>query len=378
MTTSQPTAIDDRRVPRPRPADPGDLRVVHISRFFHPHVGGTENHIADLATFLAGAGIESLVISTDRRTTVEGPAAQVPVLRIPVVGPDTAPIPRARLAHALAVAREADVVHAHDLRFGVELAALAGRKGPATVLSSHGLVFHTPRMRRAKELAWRTYYRRILERFDAVVCVSAHDAAHCARAGLTENVVVIRNPVRTAPFEAMPTRAPEAGTLLFYGRLAPNKGIERLVALLEAAPDLELTIAGRGEAAYVDALARSFAGVISRVRLTGAVPDAELPGLLASHDCIVLPSLSEGFGLTLVEALASGTPIVASDIPAYREIWPAGAPPLVDFADARGALAAVRRAMTEWDEDLARAHAHDYSWELRGPELVALYEGLAR
>ncbi|HET7754993.1 MAG TPA: glycosyltransferase, partial [Anaeromyxobacteraceae bacterium] len=103
------------------------------------------------------------------------------------------------------------------------------------------------------------------------------------------------------------------------------------------------------------------------VRLTGAVTDAELAALYAGAACFVLPSIYEGFGLPLVEAMASGTPAVASDIRALREVGGDAvryAPP-EDPAELARIIAAVvdDRAGSRERAQRARERALAFTWE---------------
>lgn len=353
------------------------LRVLHVSRFFHPHVGGTENFIAQLASGVAELGVESAVLASDRGAKWEGPAPAIPVHRLPVVGPDWFPMPYSRLRAALRLVRAVDVVHVHDLRFMLELVtAFASRAQVPLVLSSHGFVFHTRRLGMLKEFGWRSYYRAILRRFAVIACGSEHDLRFCTRIGLA-NARLVRNPVRVEPFEAIDPDPPEAGALLYFGRISPNKGLERLMPVLRQAPSTwSLTIIGRGDREYEARLRQTFAELGPRVRFLGLVPDAELPSVVARHDCVVLPSRSEGFGMTLVEALAAGVPVVASDIPSYREIARGSPAPLVDFSRPADCVEQIRRAGRTWDREAARARAREFSWRRRASEFADIYRSL--
>jgi alpha-1,3-mannosyltransferase len=354
------------------------LRVLHVSRFYHPHVGGTENFIAHLADAVAEHGIASSVLTTDRYAEDSGPAPRVPVTRLPAIGSDRLPLPRGRMRNVFAAVGNTDIIHVHDLRFLFELVTTAGalRQVPV-VLSSHGFIFHTTRTRRMKEIAWRSYYRMLLGRCSLVLCDSEHDLAACRRARLT-NARLWPIPVRTDPFEDVQPETRDGNALLYFGRIAPNKGIERLPAVLDRAPQTwVLTVAGSGDERYVNILRRLFTRFGPRVTFTGPVPDEELRPLLARHACIVLPSTAEGFGITLVEALASGVPVVASDIPSYREIARRSPARLVDFDKADAVVECVTSAVRGWDRAAARRRAREFSWHRRAPDLAAIYRALA-
>ncbi len=114
----------------------------------------------------------------------------------------------------------------------------------------------------------------------------------------------------------------------------------------------------------------------SAVRALGHVPDDVLPGLYAGARAFVLPSLHEGFGLTCVEAMASGTPVVAADRAALPDTL-GGAGVLVDPTDERAVADAVLGALDDARlvaGGLARAQA--FTWERTITELDALVTGL--
>ena len=360
------------------PDDRPPLRVLHVLRFYHPHVGGTENFVAHLAEAVGEHGVTSTVLTSDRYSDNDGPEPRVPVERLRVIGSDRMLLPSRGLSRALALVRQADIVHAHDLRFLLELVtATANARSVPLVVSSHGFIFHTRRFERAKAVAWRGYYRWLLRRSTAILCGSRNDLASCRRVGLA-NARLWTNPVRTEPFEAVEPKADRGGSLLYFGRIAPNKGIERLAAVLDRAPSTwTLTVAGRGDERYVAGLRSLFVKFGSRVVFTGAVTEAELPLLLARHACVVLPSSAEGFGSTLVEALASGVPTVASDIPSYREIAHDSPASLVDFERPDAVVDCVGSTIRGWDRAAARHRARQYSWRARAGELAAIYRTIA-
>jgi alpha-1,3-mannosyltransferase len=274
--------------------------------------------------------------------------------------------------------RDSNIIHIHDLRFALEILTVLGAVHDVPlVLSSHGLVFHTRRYRLAKELLWRSYYRALLSRFTVIACVSDEDASTCRRAGITRNVRILPNPVATERFNTSPA-GPGSGALLYFGRLAPNKAIERLAGVLRVGPrSWTLTIAGSGDSAYVGRLRATFESFGQRCRFVGTVSDAELPALIASHDCVVLPSRTEGFGLTLVEAMAAGVPIAASDIPTYADIARDSPVELVDFDQPTRCVERIEHAMASWDSELARRRASSFSWDRSGPAFIDLYRSLA-
>jgi alpha-1,3-mannosyltransferase len=346
-------------------------RVLHLARNYHPFAGGTERFIAGLARHTAPLGVESAVLCSNRHAQGAGPLPEVPVLRVRTFGPDRMHLVGRVSAEVRALVAWADVLHFHDLRFGFDLLArLRSARAVPRVLSTHGLIFHTAAHSIVKRATWRSILLPALQRFDAVI---ADSAADFALVSALPRASLIENPVEVDPFLTI-AAAPLLldGPLLSFGRIAPNKGLDRLARVLRDDPGVQLVVVGTGDADAVETAKRDLAGL--PVRFTGGVDDQMLLDEMRGSSVIVLPSRSEGFGLTLVEALASGRPVVASDIPTYRAIAEGTDVALVDFDDSTAVAHAIRRARTSLDPMARVQRARSYSWETRAPELVAVYD----
>lgn len=175
------------------------------------------------------------------------------------------------------------------------------------------------------------------------------------------------------------------GYVLAVGTLEPRKN---LVTLLRAWALLDPEVRRRHPLVVVGSAGWGAqqpptdvpADVLAGVTFTGYVEDADLPGVYAGADLFVFPSRYEGFGLPLLEAMASGVPAVASDIPPFHEI---GAD-LVDYADpedpadfARAVTARLGDADPGRTEQ-ARARARAWTWERSGAQMAATIEGVLR
>lgn len=159
--------------------------------------------------------------------------------------------------------------------------------------------------------------------------------------------------------------------LLTTRRLDPRMGLEELLGALAATGDRRLTLAitgDGGQRALLEALARSLA-ISDRVHFLGRVSERELRALYASADLFVLPTVAyEGFGMSTVEALASGTPVLGTAVGATPEILaPLGEAFIVPRADAPSLAEGLRRVIPLLTPELRtrcsdRARA-EYSWE---------------
>jgi len=169
---------------------------------------------------------------------------------------------------------------------------------------------------------------------------------------------------------------PEAKILLYVGRLAPEKDIERLKVALSAAPNTCLAIVGKGPIQRV--LESKFAG--TRTVFTGLLTGEDLAAAYASADLFVFPSTTETLGMAMIEALASGVPVIAACTGAIHEVVSEGVNGLLyEPGSDEELVAAVRRLL---DDDTmrscfgvrARAAAHERDWKASTATLRGYYE----
>jgi glycosyltransferase involved in cell wall biosynthesis len=341
------------------------------------------------------------------------PIDALTVARVDVRGP--APFRRVHyLTSAMAQAlrgRDVDVILTRDL--GVASHILRWPRGarPPLVYESHGyapvvtgllpeLLSGGPRASRAKARRLAARERRVWERADGYVAITTTLAQELERRlGPRAMVDVIPDGTRLPAVtpnaaDGAPGRGaarhfewtgPASRPVVMYaGHLYPWKGVETMLGAIAAAPGLRARIVGGHPAEPDLARVQRFAdtlGVRDRVEFVGMKPPGEVAAYLRAADLLVLPnratsvSASYTSPLKLFEYLAAGRPIVASDLPALREIlrdrenaWlvPADDPSAMAAAletIARDPALAVRLAKTAFDSAAA------YSWDRRAERL---------
>jgi teichuronic acid biosynthesis glycosyltransferase TuaC len=184
-------------------------------------------------------------------------------------------------------------------------------------------------------------------------------------------ITVLRNGIDAdmfRPTERAATRG-ELGltrkTLISVGLLIERKRHHLTIEAMRLLPDCELIIVGEGqERERLSALIRRF-GLGDRVRLLGARPHAQLPGLYSAADVMVLASSREGWANVLLEAMACGTPVVAMRIGGNAEVVQcAEAGTIVDDPEPRSIAAAVRALIASPpDRSATRAYAQALGWD---------------
>lgn len=170
-------------------------------------------------------------------------------------------------------------------------------------------------------------------------------------------------------FTPGPPRAERQPYLLHVGRRVGNKNVQNLLrgfALSRAAADLHMVFTGDADPQTQAAAAA--AGVSERVRFAGPVDDAALADLYRHASGLLFPSLHEGFGLPIVEAMASGTPVITSDTTSMPEIAGEGNALLIDPREPASIAQAIDRLVADptlWDQLATRgvARARHFSWD---------------
>jgi glycosyltransferase involved in cell wall biosynthesis len=310
------------------------MRVVVVSGIWPPDPGGPASHAPAVADFLVerGHGVEVVTTAEDE------PARRA----YPVVwAPRRSPLRHVRAALLVRrAARRADVVYATSMiRRAAIGSRLAGR--PLVVKLVSDEVFeraaregryvgtldefqHASGGARTRFL--RATRNRALRGARHVFCPSAYLREVALRWGLDpERVSVLRNPAPEVP--SLPPRdelrrelAFSGNTLVFAGRLGPQKALDVLLRALTGVPDVALVVAGDGpERAPLERTSVELE-LNSRVSFLGAVPRERVLRLFHAADASVLPSAWENFPHTVVEALAVGCPVIASAVGGVPEV----------------------------------------------------------
>jgi len=227
-------------------------------------------------------------------------------------------------------------------------------------------------------LLWRLYHkafwpqRLLLNRADTVATISSTTEALIAKYRLTRRPVRI---ISNAPQPEQEPRPADAGaerSLVYMGSFMPYKNVETMVAGMAGLPEYTLHLLSRitpQRRAELERLVPPGAHVVFH----NGVTDAEYHTFLRRATALVSLSRAEGYGLPLVEAMALGTPVIASDIPIFREVG-GDAALYVDPASPAQFADAVRTLQdnVRWQEISRRcvARAREFSWDESARQLV--------
>jgi glycosyltransferase involved in cell wall biosynthesis len=310
------------------------MRIVQVCPWFEPYVGGVETHVATISTELVRRGHDVTVVTSRRDRTlpereefhgihVRRAKTRGVWLRTPI-----APATKAVLA-----SMEADVVHAHSPPplTSYYAAKVSARRRVPFVITYHCDVEVPSVFGPLIESAYRhTLEYSTMRRADRIIVTTATYAA-TSRAVWRFNPAIIPNAVDPEQFrpeidgrpvrERLGIREGEP-MVLFVGRMVGHKGIENIIEAARSVAYAKFVLVGGGpELGSLRRLAARL-GVADRISFTDQVSRADLPPYFAACDLFVLPSVSrlEAFGIVALEAMASGKPVVVSDIPGVREV----------------------------------------------------------
>ena len=334
------------------------MRVLLVSGIWPPDVGGPASHAPAVADFLRRGGHDVEVVVT---------ADAAPARRPYPIGWTPRRLPVAiRHLHGTALiasrARRADVVYSTGMFVRTAIGARATRT-PYVLKLTGDPAFERARARRlagGEVGAWQRRRGLVPRALAALRDWSVRGAAHvyCPSAYLRE--LAIRWGARPETVEVLPNPAPavpelpprdelrrsfglDGRTLAFAGRLTVQKALDVALEAVERTPEVELVVAGDGpERARLQRIAGE------RVRFVGPLGRDDVLRLFAAADAAVLPSAWENFPHAVVEALAVGTPVIATDVGGVAEIVRDGENGLlVPPGDAAALADAVTRFFSE-------------------------------
>ncbi|MFC0526951.1 glycosyltransferase [Phytohabitans kaempferiae] len=394
------------------------MRIAMISEHASPlaalggvDAGGQNTHVAELAAALAGQGHDVRVYT--RRDSADQPALVpmrdgVVVAHVPAGPPE--PLPKDELlpymrdfSRWLVDEWRGDewvptVAHAHFWMSGLAAVTAGRQTGVPVVQTYHALGSVKKRHQGAADTSppKRIGYERALGRaVDRVVVQCQDEVRELVRMGVPRTrMALIPSGVdseRFTPEGPAEPRDPDRPRILTVGRYVERKGFADLIRALRIVPKAECVVVGGPPAAGLEA--DSFAGklrrlaesakVADRVRLVGAVPANEMPRWYRSADVLATAPWYEPFGLTPLEAMACGVPVVGSSVGGLTDTVVDGLTgDLVSPRDPRSLGMALRRVLGDPVRRFAYATAaldrarQCYSWRRAAEQLSAVYEAV--
>jgi glycosyltransferase involved in cell wall biosynthesis len=280
-----------------------------------------------------------------------------------------------------------DIIHINCLPFltsfqAAKIASKTHRKG---ILQVHGVIGERGFFFNMLQEVYNSVLgQSAFHSANKVVCLTVGDAQKVLRYGCPpQKIRIIPNGVNVNEFR--PSGVEEAGTLLWCGRFVQQKGLEYLIEAMklikkEGGPPVKLTMTGEGPLISKISKLIMENDLRRNVHFLGRVARSEIPKLMNKSSIYVLPSLNEGMPYTLLEAMASGKPVIGSDISGIKDVVTHGKNGLL--VPPRNARALADAIMTLLKDDNLRKimgqkarelMVKKYSWDEIATRMERLY-----
>jgi glycosyltransferase involved in cell wall biosynthesis len=362
------------------------VKVLLISPRYAPAIGGVEMHVEMIARRLVTEGLVVEVATTDptgvlpQTELLDG----VLVRRFRTLANDATFVVSPALARwARKNVGQYDVVHAHSYHTPMPLIgaiATSGSRIPLVITPHYHGTGHTFG-RRLLHPPYRVAAGWALRRAAAVICVSAAEKQALSSQFPGTRAVVIPNGIDVSELTPPTSDRSDNHSLLAVGRLEHYKGQASIIgAMQHLPPPWTLTLVGDGSQRASLERAIDLHGLQDRIFLSPWMSRPELVRSYQNAAVFVSMSLQEAFGITLLEAAAAGAAVVASDIPAHREVaslLPRSVVRLVPLDGSPARLAQeIELARGSGDAQAVSVTAPD--WNGIAKETAALYASLSR
>jgi len=358
--------------------------IAQVISYYPPHLGGMENCAAQIAEGLADRGYPMSVYTSDRgysQSTAPDSKARVHYLKSLEFA--HTPVIFTLFFRLLALPRHS-LMHIHvSQAYSPEIVYLISKlRGIPYIAHIHLDVDPSGPFGFLLGTYKRLFLKRVLQSAARIICLTeAQKKLIAAKYALPlEAIVVIPNGVAEKYFIKKKKGENSVPHLLFVGRLAPQKNLSLLIeAVAQMQASAVVDIVGDGEErGNIEALIQKYN--LQNVKLHGKKTGEELLEFYKSADIFVLPSLKEGVSLSMLEALAAGLPIVASDSPEIRPILAECGvliqdPTATNYARALDTVLSNKNIIQNLSIEAVKK-AYSYSWENVLSAIEDTYKGV--
>ena len=378
------------------------MRVLQVAASLADEWGGPTATIAGLTTALESKGVECTVFAAKgKRVGTEVVALGAVRSRLFPTGSLAGLWTGYARGMAASMRRELpdyDLVHVHELWHYPGFAAYRAARGVGKpyIVSLHGGLAPWALGHKVlrKRLYMKAVQRRVLDSADSIHAMTSGEAQQVRDMGITTPVSVVPNGIPSEAFDDLPAGCGAVGlnarldgkqVVLYLGRIHPGKGLDILARafgeIASARGDVCLVIAGPDEGGYKPQVEAALleAGVSDNTVWTGMLTGSDKRAAFSSADVFVLPSYSEGFSIAVLEAMASGLPVVISRQCYFPEVADHEAGLVVE-TNVRQVADALAYLLEHPDEGRAmgergRQSVRDsYTWEAVAEKMIGLYE----
>ena len=361
------------------------MRVLQVYHHFRPCTGGIERHIEDLCINLINKGHKSDVVCLDychdkkEKLPHYEEYKNIEINRLPFVDLKIYNI----APGVLKIIKHYDLIHVHGIGFFSDFLALTSfiHRIPL-ILTTHGGIFHTKNHYFLKKIYFNLWCKFIFKRFKRIIAVSKNDEKSFSK--VSSRVTFIPNGIELKDFSNI-SKSEEKNSFIFVGRLSKNKRVDNLIRMIfflkKKVKNVKLYVIGEDWEETLKDLKKLTEDLELKenVIFLGKVRDRiKLINYYSRAQFFLSASQYEGFGITVLEAMASGKIVAVNDISPFKEFVKNNENGfIVDYSRPK---VAANKIFSLLNKDLsnvkkrASATVEDYSWGKIIKKIESIYE----
>jgi alpha-1,3-mannosyltransferase len=363
------------------------MKILHVTNHFYPCVGGVEKYVYNLCKKLQLLGHQSDVCCLDtcahkRKKLVKYEEHEgIKIYRI-----SSFDLKYYKIApKVINYIKNYDIIHIHGVGFFVDFLSLlkiVHRK--SLLLSTHGGIFHTKKVSFFKKIYFYFWLKHILKKINKTLAVSKNDYKLFSR--ISSNILLVENGVDFKYFSVK--GGGKGGSMLYIGRISENKRIDNLIKVIyflsKKNLDIKLYIVGEDWGGLKKGLEKNVRknGLEKNVVFTGKVSDEKLLFYMKKARFFVSASEYEGFGLSVLEAMSSGTIPIINNIESFKNFIKNGKNGfIVDFSKPKKVAKIINNLInkdTSGISEKAKETAKKYDLERKIEKIEKIYKTLVR
>ncbi|MCR4335274.1 MAG: glycosyltransferase family 4 protein [archaeon] len=356
------------------------MRITQVVNHYSPCIGGMERVVEDISNILTEHGHEVKVICLDKcanskkKLFAKEKIGKIFVERIPFLDLKYYKIGFGVLGKI----KDADIVHVHGIGFFSDFLLLTKwiHKKPV-VVSTHGGIFHTPSLGLVKKIYFSFFEKIVLGLADKIIAVSKNDLELFLK--ISNNVILVENGVNLERFKSGKKKK---NSFIFVGRFSSNKKIkllfETFAEIKKSKKDFSLIIAGTDwENLFLEFKEKvNLLSLEENISFILNPSQEEIAQLYTSSEFFVSASQYEGFGLTLVEAMASGCIPIVQRNNGFEKILKDKTDFFADFTDKKSSAKKIVNIMQKNNLNIAKSvvdEAKKFKWKNKITLLETIY-----
>jgi len=369
------------------------MRILHITSSFYPCIGGVENYVMNLCLHLIKRGHASNVLTLKKipRLKENLPDYEeidgIEIHRVLHRGPNRIKL----FGNLFKYIADYDVLHIHNTTYFSNYFILSKfYHGIPIVASTLGGFFHTKSYRIIKKIYFKTIARFVLGRADMIIAISKHDLQLFSNICRADKLCLVFPGINLSRFAQIEKHV-EPNLFLYYGRISTNKRIDNLIRtfsyLKEEIPEVQLSIIGSdwdGLQSDLQHLVEE-CGLVDNVSFQGELSDDEILQWLSKAAFFVSATQYEGFGISILEAMSSGTIAIVNNISPINGFIEDGKNGfLINYNKPREATQKIVEILeideTDKNRIIKRAanKAKQFSWEKSAETIEHIYEDVTK